>query len=174
MADYAHLLSQFNIPTLADRRLCLSLCTTYKIINELVDFTQNTYLLKSPTNLRSSNASLLLQPFARTNAYQFSFVPLSCSVWNKLPKQFSFSSGLQTLTQETHPIIIGNCTLTSCISFSGMLFISLKLFALCIKSYRIEKKKKKKKSTQATKQIVYSARSIQAAAHKARSPANRP
>ena len=93
-SDYAHLLSQFNIPTLADRRLCLSLCTTYKIINELVDFTQNTYLLKSPTNLRSSNASLLLQPFARTNAYQFSFVPLSCSVWNKLPKHITSSHSL--------------------------------------------------------------------------------
>ena len=35
-ADYIELLSLFNIPTLGDRRLYLSLCTMYKIINELV------------------------------------------------------------------------------------------------------------------------------------------
>ena len=94
-ADYGYLLTLFDIPPLEHRRLCLSLCTTYKIINKLVDFSQHIFVSKSTSNLRSSkNTSLLLQPFARTIAYQFSYVPHSCSVWNTLPKHITESQSL--------------------------------------------------------------------------------
>ena len=94
-ADYGYLLTLFDIPPLEHRRLCLSLCTTYKIINILVDFSQHMFVSKSTSNLHSSkNTSLLLQPFARTIAYQFSYVPHSCSVWNTLPKHITDSQSL--------------------------------------------------------------------------------
>ena len=97
-ADYDYLLTLFDIPPLEHRRLCLSLCTTYKIINKLVDFSQHIFVSKSTSNLRSSkNTSLLLQPFARTIAYQFSYVPHSYSVWNTLPKHITDSQSLAAL-----------------------------------------------------------------------------
>jgi hypothetical protein len=85
-ADYLELLSLFNIPSLRDRRLYLSLCTMYKIINELVDFPINVFIPKPPTHLRSPGlTSLFVQPFARTNSLKYSYVPLTCLVWNTLP-----------------------------------------------------------------------------------------
>jgi hypothetical protein len=94
-ADYFDLLSLYSAPTLADRRLLLSLCTMYKIIHDLVDFPQHVFIPKTSNNLRSSrNTSLYIQPFARTNAFQSSFVPLSCSIWNTLPCYIKDSQSL--------------------------------------------------------------------------------
>ena len=59
---------------------CLSLCTTYKIINELVDFTQHT---KLPTNLRSSNTSPLLPEPMRSLLFLF-HAPFGISYLNIL------------------------------------------------------------------------------------------
>ena len=94
-ADYLELLSLFNIPSLRDRRLYLSLCTMYKIINELVDFPINVFIPKPPTHLRSSGlTSLFVQPFARTNSLKYSYVPLTCLVWNTLPNHVTDSQSL--------------------------------------------------------------------------------
>lgn len=84
-ADYNELLLLFNIPTLHDRRLYLSLCM-YKNIYELVEFFPSFFPPKPPSNLHSSMSTVLfIQPFAKTNSRKSSFLPHTCSVWNKLP-----------------------------------------------------------------------------------------
>ena len=90
-ADYGYLLTLFDIPPLEHRRLCLSLCTTYKIINKLVDFLQHIFVSKSTSNLRSSkNTSLLLY----TTLCQNYCLPIFlCS---------SFLLGLEYTTQTHH------------------------------------------------------------------------
>ena len=93
----------------------------YKIINELVDFSQNVFVPKPPTNLRSSRStSLFTQPFARTNTLKYSYVPLTCAVWNTLPNNITVSNGLQKATyqiqnamgiDEVGPKIVKHCAL---------------------------------------------------------------
>ena len=72
------LLSLFHIPSIQDRRLYLSLCTMYKIINDHVVF-----FLQS--NLNSSRSTLVFtQPLSRINSMKFYYVPFISSVWNTL------------------------------------------------------------------------------------------
>ena len=85
-AGYTDVLSLFKIPTLSDRREYLSLCTMFKITQEMMYFPTNVFVPKLPDNLSSSsNSFLFYQPFAKSNAFLYSFVPFSCSLWNKLP-----------------------------------------------------------------------------------------
>ena len=85
-AGYTDILSLFKIPTLSDRREYLSLCTMFKITQDMMYFPTNVFVPKLPDNLRSSsNSFLFYQPFAKSNAFLYSFVPFSCSLWNKLP-----------------------------------------------------------------------------------------
>ena len=82
--DYTSLLSICILPTLTTRRKYFILCTMYKIVNHLIDFPPNVFLPRA-TSLRSTPSCLYLQPFSHTNSYLFSFVPNTCSQWNKLP-----------------------------------------------------------------------------------------
>ena len=94
-AGYADLLSRFSILTLADRRKLLRLSIMYKIIHGLVHSEQNFFVPKpSVSRLRCSNTLQVIQPFANTNFFFHSFVPLSSSQWNKLPSTITNSSSL--------------------------------------------------------------------------------
>ena len=82
--DYTSLLFICDLPTLAARRQYFSLCTMYKIVNNLMDFPSDVFIPRV-TSRHSTSNRLYLQPFSRTNSYIFSFVPNTCSDWNKLP-----------------------------------------------------------------------------------------
>ena len=69
---YAELLNHFKVPSLGDCRNYLSLCTMYKVVNELVYFPHDVFVPWT-TTLRSSCKFL------------HSFVPKTCSAWNNLP-----------------------------------------------------------------------------------------
>ena len=82
--DYTSLLFICDLPTLAARRQYFSLCTMYKIVNNLMDFPSDVFIPRV-TSRHSASNHLYLQTFSRTNSYLFSFVPNTCSDWNKLP-----------------------------------------------------------------------------------------
>ena len=82
--DYTSLLFICDLPTLAARQQYFSLCTMYKIVNNLMDFPSDVFIPRV-TSRHSTSNRLYLQPFSRTNSYLFSFVPNTCSDWNKLP-----------------------------------------------------------------------------------------
>ena len=90
--DYTDLLTHFNLPSLANRRCYLSLSTMYKIVHNLVYFSQGTFVPRV-TTLRSSSPSLYHQ-LAHTNAYFHSFVPSSCSAWNNLPTSLTQATSI--------------------------------------------------------------------------------
>ena len=95
-SNYLDLLSQFGIPTLERRRMELSLCFLYRVVNSLCYFPEHLVRIRPslPYNTRSSNRPILVQPFARTNAYLFSYIPYSISVWNSLPVHITQSPSI--------------------------------------------------------------------------------
>jgi len=62
------MLNRFKVPSLGDRRNYLSLCTVYKVVNELVYFPHDVFVSRT-TTLGSSSKLLYHQPFAHTNAF---------------------------------------------------------------------------------------------------------
>ena len=66
------------------RRKYFNLCIMYKIINHQIYFPPHVFV---PRITPSHSASDLLfnQPFSRANSFLFSFVPLTCCMWNSLP-----------------------------------------------------------------------------------------
>lgn len=97
-ADYTDLLLEHNTAMLADRRRYLSLCTMYKVTNNLVDSPPDMFTLHRANNLRATPQ--FIQPFARTNALKFSFVPFCCSLWNTLPPYITHSQSLSCFKKE--------------------------------------------------------------------------
>ena len=73
-----------NLPSLAHRRTHLKLCQLYKIIYGLCYFPEDIFTNRSNSICRSVNPKALLQPFARTNSYYYSFVPHTINLWNSL------------------------------------------------------------------------------------------
>ena len=71
--------------TLAAQWEYLNLCTFYKIIHNEIFFPPNILHFKKPASLRSASCLKLVQPFAHSNAFKSSHVPLLCSLWNNLP-----------------------------------------------------------------------------------------
>ena len=78
--SYGDLLLNSKILTLAARREYLSLCTFYKIIHNQMFFPPNILHFKKPVSIRSTSCLKLVQPFARSNAFKSSFIPLLCSL----------------------------------------------------------------------------------------------
>ena len=87
-ASYSDLLELFATPTLADRRKYLSLCVMYTIAHNKVHFQTSVFVPRHMCTLRSSQ---FIQPFAKSNAFNYSFVPFTCSKWNDLPAYDSLS-----------------------------------------------------------------------------------
>ena len=67
--SYGDLLLNSKILTLAARREYLSLCTFYKIIHNHMFFPPNILHFKKPVSIRSNSCLKLVQPFARSNAF---------------------------------------------------------------------------------------------------------
>ncbi len=73
-----------SLPSLEHRRTHLKLCQLYKIIHGLCYFPEDIFSYRTNSTCRSVNPMALYQPFARTNAYYFSFVPHTITLWNSL------------------------------------------------------------------------------------------
>ena len=95
-ASYSDLLELFATPTLADRRKYLSLCVMYTIVHNQVHFQPNVFVPRYLSALRSSQNCQFIQPFAKSNAFKYSFVPSTCSKWNDLPADVSLSPSLSS------------------------------------------------------------------------------
>ena len=85
-SDYESLLAWAVLPSLKTRRSIAKLCYLNKMLRGVM---HSSIPLPEPRNmdsrLRSFQDSMLLQPFARTNSYKFSFYPDSIALWNHLP-----------------------------------------------------------------------------------------
>ena len=105
-ANYQELLSLVDIPTLERRRLELKLGHLFKIIHNLCFFPQGVILPREQTPLicstRSTHSLPLIQPFARTNSYLYSFVPHTVSYWNLLPQELVNAPSLSTFKSKLH------------------------------------------------------------------------
>ena len=68
----------------------ITLCTIYKIVNSLMEFSSDIFIPRAASG-HFASTSLYLQPFSHSNSYLFSFVPNTCSLWNKLPSSLRSS-----------------------------------------------------------------------------------
>ena len=99
---YQELLHLTQIPTLENRRIYLKLCTLFKIIHGLFPFTPDVF---QPSR-HDYNLPILYQPYARTNAFQSSFVPSTISIWNHLPYDALIAPSLRTFKLNTAPLFL--------------------------------------------------------------------
>ena len=83
-AGYDELLDLLNLPSLMYRRTHLKLCQLYKIIHGLCYFPDDIFTYWINSTCRNVNSMSLLHPFAHTNAYYYSFVPHTITLWNSL------------------------------------------------------------------------------------------
>ena len=125
--EYEHLLRDFNIPTLTDRRYYLDMCTLYKMVNNLAfvpaDFI-SPRIPHSHISLRSSKSTSLCQPHARTNTFLHSFIPRSCHAWNMLPTELTVLTPTHCLNLD---LLTYNC-LFMYLHFTVYFYFSLELF----------------------------------------------
>ena len=85
-ASHDQLLDTFRIPTLANRRIYLSLCTFYQIVNEFAHFPRILDLHHSSPSFASRNNThqMFRVPFAHGNVLKYSFFCTSIRLWNCL------------------------------------------------------------------------------------------
>ena len=83
-SGYQELLDIMNIPSLADRRLQLKLALLYKIVHGMCYFPPDILCPRTNYSVRTNHSLVIDQPYARTNAYFYSFVPHTISTWNSL------------------------------------------------------------------------------------------
>ncbi len=128
-SSYNELLDRLHLPTLAQRRLHLSLCFMYRIIHRLLYFHPN-IIVPSSTSSHYTRSYSLYQPFARTDSYLHSFLPNTVSQWNTLPEYIVASPSLPSLNV-IFLFSFGTLLLASCY--------------LCIRMYIAKVSQKKKK-----------------------------
>ena len=87
--SYEFLLDFFKIPSLQNRRLFLSLCTFYSILNNLVSFPRDCVFPSAMPYSRNHhyNPNAYRLPLAHCNGLSFSYSYTVVSVWNNLPTQ---------------------------------------------------------------------------------------
>ena len=85
-APYDILLAENRVPSLLDRRVHMKLCTTYKIVNTLINFPNAPVELRTiPYSSRHLHPLTLLDHQSKTNSFSASFFPsTSCKAWNNL------------------------------------------------------------------------------------------
>ena len=83
-SGYQELLDIMNVPSLADRRLQLKLALLYKIVHGMCYFSPDILCPRTNYSVRTNHSLVIDQPYARTNAYFYSFVPHTISTWNLL------------------------------------------------------------------------------------------
>ena len=74
-SGYEDLLELVGLPPLENRRIYLKLCLLYKITHGLCHFPTGIFTPRQISHNFRMNSFQLYQPFVRTNAFQFSFVP---------------------------------------------------------------------------------------------------
>ena len=151
-SGYQDLLDIMNVPSLADRRLQLKLALLYKIVHGMCYFPPDILCPRTNYSVRTNHSLVIDQPYARTNAYFYSFVPHTISTWNSLHQihvtapsvsafKYYFNYNYQVMLiycYSTHIliyIVIGAHSVSSCYCVS---FAQHKCF--------IDKKKTKKKT----------------------------
>ena len=105
-ANYQELQSLIDIPTLERRRLELKLGHLFKIVHNLCFSPQGVFELREQIPLlsitRSAHSLSLVQPFARTNSYLYSFVPNTVSHWNSLPQELVNAPSFKLFKSKLH------------------------------------------------------------------------
>ena len=98
---YAQLIEMVDLPTLQSRRLHLKLHHVFRIVHGLCDF-PSTFHETSSYCERRARSHLLHQPFARTNAFLYSFVPSGAAAWNQLTEEQVTVNSLQSFKKLLH------------------------------------------------------------------------
>lgn len=85
--QYEDLLHLFNLPTMAERRLYLDLCTMFKIVHGFFSFPPGVISEFRPCRKTRNNDRPLLfhRPYAHSNYFYHSFFLRSICSWNCLP-----------------------------------------------------------------------------------------
>ena len=96
-AGYDELFDLLNLPSLVYRRTHLKLCQLYKIIHGLCYFPDDIFTYRTNSTCRNVNSMSLLHPFAHTNAYYYSFVPHTITLWNSPSTNLVTSVSLSSL-----------------------------------------------------------------------------
>jgi len=117
-----------NIPSLQERRIHLKLGLLYKIIHSLCYFPDDIFEFRPNHHSRSTNPLTLKQPFARTNAFYYSFVPHTISLWNSLSSSQVTATSLASFKQL---IWCTNYLLQRC-SFVLLCFLAFVVCSSCI------------------------------------------
>ena len=81
---YSSLLCSSHLPSLADRRKYLKLCILFKFIHQLAS-SPTSFELHHRDSRFGFTQYKLMQPFARTNSYLYSFLPSTIHLYNDLP-----------------------------------------------------------------------------------------
>ena len=74
-----------NLETLEDRRTKSKVIIIHKALNHNLEIEPKKNLLQCSDKHRDKNTFFI--PYARTNAYKYSFFPSSIRAWNGLPEQ---------------------------------------------------------------------------------------
>ena len=95
-SGYQERLKILNLESLELRRLNYDIITVYKIFNNLIDISFNTFFdpIKTTYNLRHHTLSLTKPKAAKTNALQYSFKYRIVDAWNSLPNSLVVSQSL--------------------------------------------------------------------------------
>ena len=107
---YQNLLDYFQVPSLEDRRLFLSLCTFYCIVNRIVYFPTESVLppTMSFSNCRNFNPYAYRLPLAHHNGLKFSFLINTIRVWNNLPLEAINSHSLAMFKRYISPFFLSS------------------------------------------------------------------
>ena len=109
LAEYEELLELFDIPSLENRRLFLSLCTLYSIINNFCYFPSHSLpSLSSSSKSRRHHSVCYKVPFARTTYLQLqhSFLHTVIPLWNNLPSSAVTSASLPMFRYLVSPLFL--------------------------------------------------------------------
>ena len=100
MADYSYnssvtnMLNELDWPLLKTRRKHSRLCMLYKINNNLVAIDKDDLIPPNILNTRNKHALNFMVPFAKKNAYKYSFYPRTIKDWNTLPYDTALAPSL--------------------------------------------------------------------------------
>ena len=105
--DYQSLLDKFQLPSLENRRLFLSLCKFFKIIHKQIYFPPEIVPSYLPLcNLRHCNPNQLVIPFAHTNYLKYSFIFNITPIWNNLPAEAQICTNLTLFKRYILPLFL--------------------------------------------------------------------
>ena len=96
----------FQLPSLENQRLFLSLSTFFKITHNLIYFPVNFHPTHLSSCLRCNHDQQYSIPFACTNQFKNSFLPNSISIWNSLLLEAVNCTSLPMFKYYTLPLFL--------------------------------------------------------------------